>query len=241
MIDWIKLLKMHWRIVGGVTAVIIILITGWALSQLKQPQPAGTDNLLAHSFNSTSMGGASRTSANADQPATSTQPSNATPSPARPTGASSSGYVDIKGAVNKPGLYQVTASMRVADVIQLAQGMQPQADAQQINLAAEVTDQQVIYVPAKGEQAPAVAPPVVQSTGPTGGTPTSDHAATDKVNLNTADVAALQTLSGIGQKKAEKIIDYRQQHGNFKTIDDLKNVSGFGEKTVAKYKDQLTV
>lgn len=227
MIDWIKLLKMHWRIVGGVTAVIIILITGWALSQLKQPQPAGTDNLLAHSFNSTSMGGASRTSANADQPATSTQPSNATPSPARPTGASSPGYVDIKGAVNKPGLYQVTASMRVADVIQLAQGMQPQADAQQINLAAKVTDQQVIYVPAKGEQAPAVAPPVVQST--------------DKVNLNTADVAALQTLSGIGQKKAEKIIDYRQQHGNFKTIDDLKNVSGFGEKTMAKYKDQLTV
>jgi competence protein ComEA len=227
MIDWIKLLKMHWRIVGGVTAVIIILITGWALSQLKQPQPAGTDNLLAHSFNSTSMGGASRTSANADQPATSTQPSNATPSPARPTGASSPGYVDIKGAVNKPGLYQVTASMRVADVIQLAQGMQPQADAQQINLAAKVTDQQVIYVPAKGEQAPAVAPPVVQST--------------DKINLNTADVAALQTLSGIGQKKAEKIIDYRQQHGNFKTIDDLKNVSGFGEKTMAKYKDQLTV
>ena len=187
------------------------------------------------------MGGSSRTSANADQPATSTQPSNATPSPARPTGASSPGYVDIKGAVNKPGLYQVTASMRVADVIQLAQGMQPQADARQINLAAKVTDQQVIYVPAKGEQAPAVAPPVVQSTGPTGGTPTSDHAATDKVNLNTADVAALQTLSGIGQKKAEKIIDYRQQHGNFKTIDDLKNVSGFGEKTVAKYKDQLTV
>ena len=222
MIDWIKLLKIHWRIVGGVTAVIIILITGWALSQLKQPQPAGTDNLLAHSFNSTSMGGASRTSANADQPATSTQPSNATPSPARPTGASSPGYVDIKGAVNK-------------------QGMQPQADARQINLAAKVTDQQVIYVPAKGEQAPAVAPQVVQSTGPTGGTPTSDHAATDKVNLNTADVAALQTLSGIGQKKAEKIIDYRQQHGNFKTIDDLKNVSGFGEKTVAKYKDQLTV
>ncbi|MCE2138572.1 competence protein ComEA, partial [Streptococcus thermophilus] len=79
-----------------------------------------------------------------------------------PTGASSPGYVDIKGAVNKPGLYQVTASMRVADVIQLAQGMQPQADARQINLAAKVTDQQVIYVPAKGEQAPAVAPPVVQ-------------------------------------------------------------------------------
>nr|WP_262336213.1 helix-hairpin-helix domain-containing protein [Lactiplantibacillus plantarum] len=51
----------------------------------------------------------------------------------------------------------------------------------------------------------------------------------------------MQTLSGIGQKKAEKIIDYRQQHGNFKTIDDLKNVSDFGEKTVAKYKDQLTV
>lgn len=98
----------------------------------------------------------------------------------------------------------MTASMRVADVIQLAQGMQPQADVRQVNLAAKVTDQQVIYVPVKGEQAPVVAPPVGPSTAPTGGTPTSDHAATDKVNLNTADVAALQKLSGIGQKKAEK-------------------------------------
>ena len=241
MIDWIKLLKTHWRIVGGVSAVTIILITGWALSQLKQPQPANPDNLLARSISATSTGATSQPQPSGDRPSTSTQPSNATPSSAHPAGDSSPGYVDIKGAVNKPGLYQVTASMRVADVIQLAQGMQPQADVRQVNLAAKVTDQQVIYVPVKGEQAPVVAPPVGPSTAPTGGTPTSDHAATDKVNLNTADVAALQTLSGIGQKKAEKIIDYRQQHGNFKTIDDLKNVSGFGEKTVAKYKDQLTV
>lgn len=136
--------------------------------------------------------------------------------------------------------------MRVADVIQLAQGMQPQADQQQVNLAAKVTDQQVVYVPARGEQLPAIATatpsPTPATTTAGGGSPASTSAgSSEKVNLNTADVAAFQKLSGVGQKKAEKIIAYRQQHGNFKSVDDLKNVSGFGEKTVAKYKDQLTV
>lgn len=104
----------------------------------------------------------------------------------------------------------------------------------------------MVYVPAKGEQLPAIATATASPTPATttagGGSPASAGAGSgDKVNLNTADVAAFQKLSGVGQKKAEKIIAYRQQHGNFKSVDDLKNVSGFGEKTVAKYKDQLTV
>ncbi|TBX41797.1 competence protein ComEA [Lactiplantibacillus paraplantarum] len=238
MMTWIKLLKAHWRIVGIGSALIIILITGWALSQLRQPQSAVPNELLA---SSESVG--DRTSARSTT-ATSTSATGTVP--VNPAGSQAGndlpGYVDVKGAVNKPGLYQITASMRVADVIQLAQGMQPQADAQQVNLAAKVTDQQVIYVPVKSEQPlTVVKPPVTPSASSNLEVSGGGHSSTDKVNLNTADVAALQKLSGIGQKKAEKIIDYRQQHGNFKTIDDLKNVSGFGEKTVAKYKDQLTV
>ncbi|ETY73963.1 helix-hairpin-helix domain-containing protein [Lactiplantibacillus fabifermentans] len=152
-------------------------------------------------------------------------------------------YVDVKGAVKQPGVYQVTGTMRVADVLKLAQGMQPQADQSQVNLAAKVTDQQVIYVPVKGEKAPPTVATSAASSTSTAATSAASGTsqASGKINLNTADVAALQHLSGVGQKKAEKIIAYRQQHGGFKTVADLKNVSGIGAKTLAKFQDQLTV
>jgi len=157
-------------------------------------------------------------------------------------------YVDVKGAVKQPGLYQVRTDMRVADALTLAQGMLPQADQAQVNLAAKVTDQQVIYVPVKGEKPPTMpAPPATPSTN-SGTIKTNQNGVAAKasgtkavVNLNTADVATLQKLSGVGQKKAEKIIAYREQHGGFKSVADLKKVGGFGDKTLAKFKDQLTV
>jgi len=157
-------------------------------------------------------------------------------------------YVDVKGAVQQPGLYQVTAKMRVADAIALAKGLTPQADQRQVNLAAKVVDQQVIYVPTKGEKAPALASPTTPTSRASRTTDASGKAVKetagankDKINLNTADVAALQKLSGVGQKKAEKIIAFRDQHGDFKSVADLKKVGGFGDKTLAKFRDQLTV
>lgn len=157
-------------------------------------------------------------------------------------------YVDVKGAVKQPGLYRVTAAMRVADAIELAKGLLPQADQRQVNLAAKVVDQQVIYVPVKGEQLPAIAAPAATSQPETattaGGTPKAGSKTTEakgKINLNTADVAALQKLAGVGQKKAEKIIAFRNEHGGFKSVAELKKVGGFGDKTLAKFQDQLTV
>lgn len=158
-------------------------------------------------------------------------------------------YVDVKGAVKQPGLYRVTAAMRVADAIELAKGLSPQADQRQVNLAAKVVDQQVIYVPVKGEQLPAIAAPAATSqpetAKTTGGNPKAGGSATTgakgKINLNTADVAALQKLAGVGQKKAEKIIAFRNEHGAFKSVAELKKVGGFGDKTLAKFQDQLTV
>jgi len=157
-------------------------------------------------------------------------------------------YVDVKGAVQQPGLYQVTAKMRVADAIALAKGLTSQADQRQVNLAAKVVDQQVIYVPTKGEKAPALASPTTPTSRASRTTDASGKAVKetagankDKINLNTADVAALQKLSGVGQKKAEKIIAFRDQHGDFKSVADLKKVGGFGDKTLAKFRDQLTV
>lgn len=161
--------------------------------------------------------------------------------------ASSSGpiYVDVKGAVKQPGLYRVTAAMRVADAIELAKGLLPQADQRQVNLAAKVADQQVIYVPMKGEKAPAMTPPatMTDAAGVKAKASTTAGAAgpKQKINLNTADVATLQKLAGVGQKKAEKIIAFRDQHGEFKSVAELKKVGGFGDKTLAKFRDQLTV
>lgn len=222
-------------LLGGSSLGVLCGILGvaWILRPTTPPiapMPAMTASTASHAVTP------SRTKTNS--PASTT----ASKSPVA-TATSGPQYVDVKGAVKQPGVYQVTATMRVADVLKLAQGMQPQADQSQVNLAAKVTDQQVIYVPVKGEKTPptVVASAVSSTTTATASAASGASPATGKINLNTADVAALQKLSGVGQKKAEKIIAYRQQHGGFKTVADLKNVSGIGAKTLAKFQDQLTV
>ncbi|MDR1605694.1 MAG: helix-hairpin-helix domain-containing protein [Streptococcaceae bacterium] len=139
--------------------------------------------------------------------------------------------VDVKGQVKNPAVYQVAKTARVDDVVKLAGGLTDQADVKSINLAQKVTDEMVIYIASIGEAVTATQPPasVNQSQGAT------------LVNINTADLTQLQTLSGIGVKKAQDIIDYREQNGKFNSVDELKNISGFGEKTVEKLKDDITV
>lgn len=146
-------------------------------------------------------------------------------------------FVDVQGAVRKPGLYQFSAEMRVADAIQTAGGLAPRADRQQINLATRLTDQQKLYIPLKGEKLPQTA-----ASGPTtgGASGSQSSSATTVVNLNTATVADLQQLTGIGEKKAQKIVTFREEHGSFKSVKDLAQVPGFGDKTVANLQDQLT-
>lgn len=141
--------------------------------------------------------------------------------------------VDVKGAVNHPGVYTLAKSQRVQEAIKAAGGQTPAADMRQVNLAKQLVDQQVVYVPSQGEQ---VATPL-DSAGAGGGTAADQ----EKINLNQATKEDLMKISGIGDKKADKILAYRQSHGQFKTIEELQNVDGFGEKTVAKLKDQLAV
>lgn len=137
-------------------------------------------------------------------------------------------YVDIKGAVNKPGVYQLNGNLLIDDAIKTAGGITEEADLNQINLAQKLQNEMVIYVPKIGEENS----PINQSNSE------NDQS---KVNINTADAEQLQTLNGVGQKKAEMIIDYRNQNGNFKSVDDLANVKGFGPKTVENLRDQVTV
>ncbi len=138
-------------------------------------------------------------------------------------------YVDLKGAVVKPGVYKLDDGTRVLDVIQLAGGFQTNADQTKINLAARLTDEMVIYIPTIGEV-------LVDDNG----LPTNE-VDDGKININTATSGELESLPGIGAAKAASIITYREQNGPFKEIDALINVSGIGSKSFEQLKDKIKV
>ncbi|MPM76314.1 ComE operon protein 1 [bioreactor metagenome] len=107
--------------------------------------------------------------------------------------------------------------------------MTEDADASQLNFAAKLVDQQLIYVPKIGE---------IRSHPPQSQTSTATES---KININTADISELQELSGIGAKKAQDIINYREENGHFKSVEELQEISGIGEKTVEKLKNLVTI
>lgn len=145
--------------------------------------------------------------------------------------------VDVKGAVKAPGVYEADGEDRVIDLINKAGGLQENADETQINFAMRVEDEMVIYVPKIGEMEEGA----VQGK-PAGGFISAGQAKDDgKVNLNTANETELQTLPGIGPAKASAIIEYRETNGPFKVIEDLKSISGIGDKTFEKLKDSIKV
>ena len=136
--------------------------------------------------------------------------------------------VDVKGQVNFPGVYEVEEHLRVHDVIQLAGGFLEMANETAINLAQKISDEMVIYVPHLDEE--------INNTSTDAWSPSQDE---KKVSLNQATVGELETLPGIGPSKAAAIINYREEFGKFKSIDELTNVSGIGEKTLEKLRDSL--
>lgn len=149
-------------------------------------------------------------------------------------------FVDIKGAIMYPGVYELQTDQRIIDAVQLAGGYTQNADTHLINHAQKVEDEMVIYIPIKGEKPNDITSTIL--TMPISGASQGDSGVKDqKVNLNKADEAALTTLSGIGPSKAQSIISYREENGSFKTIEDLKKVSGIGEKTFERLKDFITV
>lgn len=143
-------------------------------------------------------------------------------------------YVDVKGEVHHPGVYQMKAENRVKDLIEAAGGFTPLADDQKLNLAQLLEDQMVIVVPKKGEevnseldQAPTSQKKEVGKEG--------------KVNINTATVEELKTLKGIGEKKAEAIIEYRKKNGSFKNKEELMKVRGIGKKLYESFQERVIV
>ena len=146
--------------------------------------------------------------------------------------------VDVKGAVVNPGVYTLKAGARVTDVIQEAGGMTEDADAKSVNLAASLSDEEVIYVANKDENVSVLDQTGTGQVSDKGGQAVSKDG---KINLNTATSEQLQTISGIGAKRAEDVIAYRESHGGFQSVDDLKNVSGIGDKTLDKIRESLYV
>lgn len=139
---------------------------------------------------------------------------------------------DIKGAIHNPGVYKMEEGHRIIDLVEKAGGLLNDAESNAVNFAQKVEDQMVVYIPKVGEEDINIpASPVNKAQEQEAG----------KVNINEADEAGLMTLNGIGSSKAASIIQHRDEKGFFKTIDEIKNVSGIGEATFNNLKDSITV
>jgi len=141
--------------------------------------------------------------------------------------------VHVAGAVKSPGVYTLEEGDRVKDALDVAGGVIPEADLESLNLAMKVHDEDKLYVPKTGE----ITDTSDSSTGQSiAGISSKDDG---KININTASEAELTQLPGIGPVTAQKIIDYRENNGKFSSVEDIKNVSGIGDKKFEQIKDKI--
>jgi competence protein ComEA len=175
-------------------------------------------------------------------------------------------FVDVKGAVNAPGVYELEDTKRVIDAINLAGGLADNANTINLNLSKKVQDEMYIIVYTKNEIATykknngsktvscasneCICPDsnndacIKTSTSSSSSSTSSDNSTTEvtgKISINTATKEELMTLSGIGEAKANAIISYRQENGNFSNLEDIKNVSGIGDAVYEKIKNNITL
>ncbi len=145
--------------------------------------------------------------------------------------------VHVDGAVTAPGVYTLKGGARVDDAVRAA-GAKADADLSQLNLAQLLTDGQKIIVPLRGETAPAE---TTQAPASTTASASSDGTPSGKININSATQEELMTLPNIGEVRAKAIIEYRKNNGPFKSIENLKDVSGIGDKLYADAEPYITV
>ncbi|EEL38583.1 Competence protein ComEA helix-hairpin-helix repeat protein [Bacillus toyonensis] len=134
--------------------------------------------------------------------------------------------IDMKGAVVKEGVYEMKEGDRFKDAVEKAGGFLPEADIKKVNLAQIVQDQMILYVSNKNEQVQDLA---TSSKGE------------GKVQINAASKEQLEKITGIGSRKAESILKYREEHGPFQKIEDLLKIDGIGVKSLEKIKDQIII
>ncbi|MBG9502810.1 competence protein ComE [Bacillus thuringiensis] len=134
--------------------------------------------------------------------------------------------IDVKGAVNKEGGYEMKEGDRVKDAVQKAGGFLSEVDMKKVNLAQIVQDQMLLYIPSKNESEQGM----FTSSKEDG-----------KIRINTAAKEQLEKITGIGSRKAESILKYREEHGPFQKIEDLLEIDGIGAKSLEKIKDQIII
>ena len=137
-------------------------------------------------------------------------------------------FVDVKGAVKHPGVFETTKDKRVKDLIEEAGGLLDDADTSTLNLSQKVKDQMIIYVLKHGEK-----PKQISDS--------SSSSNTDVININTANKEQLMKISGVGKTKVEAIIAHREKNGDFKKKEDITKVRGIGKSTFEKIKDKIEV
>lgn len=163
-------------------------------------------------------------------------------------------YVDIKGAVKKPGVYKINSDKKIIDVITMAGGLMENANTDNINLSKKVTDEMVIIIYTNEEVKNSnivdtvikvidkeCVCPNIQNDGCINTEINDSITNVNKtININTATLEELMSINGLGEAKAKAIIKYREENGYFKIIDDLLNVSGIGEALLEKIKEYIT-
>ena len=144
-------------------------------------------------------------------------------------------FIDIKGAVKHPNVYEMASSNRVIDALNKAEVLKD-ADLSQLNLSEKLVDQKLIYVPKKGENSMKINSQ--QSTLNSSDVKINTN---QPLNLNSATEEQLKNIPGIGPSKAKEILNYREQNHGFNSIDDLMKIKGFGKKTFEKLKEHFTI
>ena len=137
--------------------------------------------------------------------------------------------VDIKGEIKNPNIYWLEEGCIIEDLINVAGGITEEGDLSKINRAQKLNDHEVVIIPNINDKESEIENIIPSSNDK------------NKVNINTASINELDTLSGIGPSKAEAIIKYREENGTFKSIEEIKNVTGIGEALFEKFKENITI
>ena len=207
---WLMEYKKVLSIIGGVLAVIVIILVG----RVMMASPTKEKVMVTNAVNTTRV-----------EETTTMIPQNC--------------YVDIKGEVLRPGVYEFSCESRIQEVIKKAGGFTEEADETKINLAQKITDQMQMIVPnVNSKQEGGVTEGNSEKGNSSNTTPSNSKQGT--VNINTATLEELQTIKGIGKKKAEAILQYRKEHGPFRTKEDLLEVKGIGKKALEAIESQVT-
>ena len=206
---WLMEYKKVLLIIGGVLVVIVIILVGRGMMASSTKEKV----MVTNAVNTTRV-----------EETTTMMPQNC--------------YVDIKGEVLRPGVYEFSCESRIQEVIKKAGGFTEEADETKINLAQKITDQMQMIVPnVNSKQEGGVTEGNSEKGNLSNTTPSNLKQGT--VNINTATLEELQTIKGIGKKKAEAILQYRKEHGAFRTKEDLLQVKGIGKKALEAIESQV--